>query len=264
MSRSPNKTTTGESNGTFRTTHWTEIFDARSDDEPRRHKALNELARQYWKPIYYFLRCKGYPHDEAKDLTQDFFCDVVLGQDLVQKADPAKGRFRTFLLAALVRYVGKVHRAQKAKRRTPEGGLVSLEHVDWLNVPEPAHVGTPTEAFDYAWATTLLDQVHAVVATKCHEAGNPAHWGLFRARFLLPFMDNTEPASLAHLCEKYGISGKARASKIIHKVKHLFRATLRRHVRQFVGSDAEVDEEVRYLMKIFFRNGGRSPVDLGI
>ena len=264
MPRPSDKTTTGGYDAAFHTTHWTEVFDAQSDDEPRRQKAFNELAKQYWKPVYYFLRCKGYAHDEAKDLTQDFFCHVVLGQDLVEKADPAKGRFRTFLLTALVRYLGKVHRAKKAKRRTPEGGLVSLEHVDWLNIPEPAHLATPIEAFDYAWATALLDQVQAVVARKCHEAGNPAHWEIFRARFFLPFMDNTEPASLAQLCEKYGISGKAKASRIVHKVKHLFRAALRRHVRQFVGSDAEVDEEVRYLVKIFSRKGGRSAVDLGI
>lgn len=247
--------------GAFHTTRWTEIFEARSADESRRtagQAALDALVGRYWKPVYYYLRCKGYAREGAKDLTQGFFHEVVLGRGLIQKADRARGRFRTFLLKALDRYVANVQRDEKRKRRTPEGGLVSLEDVDWLRVPEPVHYASPVEAFDYAWASALLDQVLAEVAGKCRETGTVTHWELFRARVLAPIMDNAEPPSLAHLCEKHSIPKRAKASHMILTVKRRFQSVLRRHVRQFVETDAEVDEEIDHVLKIFSRGGARS------
>ncbi len=97
MSKRGDKTTAGQSSGAFHTTHWTEIFDARSHDEPRRRAALRELLGKYWTPVYCYLRCKGHDKEAAKDLTQGFLCDVVLRGRLVQQADRTKGRFRTFL-----------------------------------------------------------------------------------------------------------------------------------------------------------------------
>jgi len=244
--------------GLFRTTHWTEIFTARSGDEPRKKAALDELLTRYWKPVYCYLRRKGYDSHTAKDLTQGFFYKVVLGGDIVGKADRARGRFRTFLLTVLERYVAKVRRAEKAKRRMPEGGFVRLDGIDGAVIPEPVQYSTPIEAFEYAWATALLDEVLAEVARKCRETDSVAHWEVFRARFLLPIVDGDEPTPLADLCAKYGISKKAKASKMVQRIKRLFRVALRRHVRQFVDSDAEVDDEIRYLMRVFFRSGGRS------
>ncbi len=138
MSKRGSKTTAGGPDRAFRTTHWTEIFDARSDDEPRRHAALEELLGRYWRPVYCYLRSKGHDGEAAKDLTQGFFHEVVLGRGLIQQANRARGRFRTFLLTALDRYATSLHRAEKAKRRMPQGGLVRLEGIDGLNVPEPA------------------------------------------------------------------------------------------------------------------------------
>jgi len=258
MSKRDDETKAGRWDGAFHTTHWTEIFDARSGDEPRRQAALQELLGRYWEPVYCYLRCKGYDSEAAKDLTQGFFHKVVLGRGLFARADRAKARFRTFLLSCLDRYVAKVHRAETAKQRMPEGGLVSLEHIDWLNVPEPVHYTTPSEVFDYAWASALLDEVLVQVGRKCRQTGNPTDWEVFRARFLLPIMQNAESPPLADLCEKYSISNKAKASKMILRVKRLFRAALRRQVRQFVDSDGEVGEEIPYLMRVFFRSGGRS------
>ncbi len=150
------------------------------------------------------------------------------------------------------RYAANVHRAEVAKQRMPEGGLVRLEGSDGLSVPEPVHYATPVEVFDYAWASALLDQVLADVAGECRETGKSAHWEVFRERVLQPIMGNTESPSLAHLCEKYRISNRAKASNMIVTVKRRFQAILRRHVRQLVDSDAEVYEEIRHFMKVFF------------
>ncbi len=212
---------------------------------------------RYWKAVYCYLLRKGYSSEGAKDLTQGFFHEIVLGRGLIEQADRGRGRFRTFLLTCLNRYLVSVRRAEKAKRRMPEGGLVRLEEIDRLNVPEPLDYATPIEVFDYAWASALLDQVLAEVAKKCRETGNATHWELFRARIVQPIMANTESPSLTLLCEKYGISRKAKASNMIFTVKRRFRAALRRHVRQLVASDAEVDDEIHHFMKIFSRSGAR-------
>ena len=118
------RTEMGGTNEAFDTTHWTTIFSARTLDDGRRRESVERLLGRYWKPVYCYLRRKGHDNEAAKDLTQGFFQEVVLGRDLVQKAESQKGRFRTFLLTALDHYVTSVYRADAAKKRRPEEGLV--------------------------------------------------------------------------------------------------------------------------------------------
>jgi RNA polymerase sigma-70 factor (ECF subfamily) len=256
--RGHRRTTAGEGNGVFRTTRWTEVFEAWSADEPRREVALAALLGRYWRPVFYYLRCKGYSRETAKDFTQGFFHEVVLGRSLIEAADRARGRFRTFLLTALDRYVANLRRAETRKRRVPSGGLISLEKVDWRGVPEPIHCTTPADAFDYAWASALLDQVLAQVKRECRETGKAVHWELFWAKVLQPIVDGVEAPSRAGLCEKHGVASTTKVSNMIVTVKRVFRTILRDHVRYFVEADTEVDDEINHLMKVFSRGGARS------
>lgn len=89
----------------FYTTCWTVIADSNTDDETRNRLIINDLLSRYWKPVCCYLRRKGHDNESAKDLTQGFFCEIVLGRELIKKANKRKGRFRTFLLTALDRYV---------------------------------------------------------------------------------------------------------------------------------------------------------------
>ena len=124
---------------------------------------------------------------------------------------------------------------------------------DEKTTSEPLHEATPAEAFDYAWASALLDQVLTEVAGNYHEKGSATHWAVFRDRVLQPILENAESPPLGRLCEKYGIPKKAKAANMIFTVKRNFRSILRRHVRQFVASDAEVDDEISHLMRVFSR-----------
>jgi DNA-directed RNA polymerase specialized sigma24 family protein len=260
----PNRTdeTAGENKrGTFPSTHWTHILKARSCDEPTRQLALEELLAAYWKPIYCHIRCKGYTTDEAKDLTQGFFSEIVLGRGVIERADYKRGRFRTFLLRCLNRYLTDVFRTERTKRRMPAGGLVCLETVNWAKAPEPVRHTTALEAFDYAWACSLLDKVLAELEAKCREKGTVTQWELFRAKVMEPIRNDVDPPSLTRVCEKYGVPDKATASNMIFSVKRQFRALLRRHVRELVDSDAEVDEEIRELIAIFSKTAAISPPD---
>jgi hypothetical protein len=110
----------------FPSTHWSLILDVRTQDETRRRLATENLIAGYWKPVYCYLRKRGYGNEEAKDLTQDFFCEFFLGSKLLQTADKKIGRFRQLLLTALKRFISNVERDKKRKKRAPAQGDAQL------------------------------------------------------------------------------------------------------------------------------------------
>ena len=133
----------------FITTQWTVIGQIRSRETGRRD-LVGDLLKKYWKPVYCYLRHKGYDNEQAKDLTQGFFQEVVLGRELIQQADKAKGRFRTFLLFALERHLKSVHRKRTARKRIPKDRIFQLEQIDPADLPERVHGPTATDSFNYA------------------------------------------------------------------------------------------------------------------
>jgi RNA polymerase sigma-70 factor (ECF subfamily) len=150
----------------FLTTHWTLIQDIKSDEDKDR-ALIGLMLERYWKPIYCYLRRKGYDNESAKDLTQGFLHEVVLNRDLVKKADRSRGRFRSLLLTALNRYLINVKEGDTARTHIPPEKLVSLEVVD---PPELSHMTTesnPDEFYHYVWLSALLDQVLSAVQTSC-------------------------------------------------------------------------------------------------
>jgi len=119
----------------FLTTHWTLIEGIKSQADT--NKALiGLLLDRYWKPVYCYLRRKGYDNEQAKDLTQDFFHEVVLNRNMVQRAQQCKGRFRSFLLHALNQFLIDQARERKAIKRVPRDKLVSLDKLDPEAVPQ--------------------------------------------------------------------------------------------------------------------------------
>ena len=232
----------------FQTTHWTEILRAHTEHAGRRREVVGGILARYWRPVYCYLRRKGHQDAEAMDLTQGFFQEVVLGRELIQQAERKIGKFRTFLLTALNRYVTSVHRAETAKKRRPAEGLVRLDGLESAAAFEPASHGTPDDAFHYAWAQHLLDEVLAEVRGECVGRGHEAHWAVFQARVLDPIMAGAEPLPLPDLCARHGIADEATASNMVVTVKRAFQAALRRRVREFVDSETQVEGEIRDMM----------------
>ncbi len=247
------RTTMGGADEGFHTTCWTRIQNIKSLDQAERNLVMDDLIRRYWKPVYCYLRRKGYPNEAAKDLTQGFFIEVVLGRDLVVQADQHKGRFRTYLLTALDRYVIDIHRKQSAHKRSPAQSGMAL---DMAELPDlPAHTGRagPDHVFHYAWAATLLDEVLQNVEQACCTTDKAKHWQVFKARVLDPIIHNTEPPSLERVCERFHIEGEARASNMIVTVKRKFRTVLEACLSQYVDSDRDVEQELGELMEILSR-----------
>jgi RNA polymerase sigma-70 factor (ECF subfamily) len=211
---------------------------------------LEKLLAKYWKPIYCYLRRKGFDNESAKDLTQGFFHEVVLGRDLIQRSEPKRGRFRTFLLTALDRYVISVHCQDTAKKRRPISGIVSLESDELVNLEEGQGQASPEQIFQYAWAASLLDQVLAKTRRECYATGKGVHWELFREKVLTPIFENTQPLPLKDICAKHKVATEAIASNMIVTAKRMFRRILEKTLRELVPSEDEVKNELAELFTI--------------
>ena len=249
----------GGAEGAFLTTHWSIVEGIASADGDHSRALIESLLNHYWKPVYCYLRRKGHTNEQAKDLTQGFFHEVVLERHLVEKADPEKGRFRSFLLMALNRYLANVRKRDERQRRTPRGKLVPLHMVEPPELSQMAAQANPDDCFNYAWVSSLLERVLEEVERDCHREGKAVHWHLFYDRVLAPIMDRTDALSLKEICTKYGIEDEPKASNMIVTVKRRFQRLLREHLRKSVMSDDlladELEEIKRFFPKIAQENG---------
>jgi RNA polymerase sigma-70 factor (ECF subfamily) len=238
----------------FLTTHWSIIENVGSSDDDKNRALIGLLLSKYWKPVYCYLRRKGHDNEQAKDLTQGFFHEVVLGRSLIQKADQSKGRFRSFLLIALNRYLITARTGQAAQKRIPKSKLVPLDIIDLPELRQAASELTPEDSYNYAWVSSMLEQVLAEVEAKCHQDGKTVHWHIFYDRILDPIMEKTEPPSMKEICRKYAVENEAKASNMMVTVKRRFQTVLRSHLRSLVVSEDQVEEELaeitRFLPKI--------------
>ncbi len=237
---------TGEA---FLTTHWSIIENVGSSNEDRNQALIGLLLSKYWKPVYCYLRRKGHNNEQAKDLTQGFFHEVVLGRNLIQKADQSKGRFRSFLLIALNRYLLTARTGQAAQKRIPESKLVSLSVMDLPELRQTSSELTPEDSFNYAWVSSMLEQVLSEVEAKCHEDGKTVHWHIFHDRVLEPIMEKVPPPSMTEIYRRYGLESETKASNMMVTVKRRFQTILRNHLRHLVVSDDQVEDELAEIMR---------------
>ena len=149
---------------------------------------FENLTIAYWKPIYCYLRRKGFQNEEAKDLTQEFFHGFILQGKLLQTADKELGCFRQLLITTLKRFISNVERDKNRKKRSPKEGIIPLTSLELINFDIPAIEATVDEAFDYAWITNLLDQILAETKKQCYESGQEIHWQVFHRKVLAPIL----------------------------------------------------------------------------
>jgi len=247
------QTNMGGAGEVFLTTHWSLIEDIKSKEDKDR-ALIDLLLRTYWKPIYCYLRRKGYNNEQAKDLTQGFFHEVVLNRHLVQRAERCKGRFRSFLLHAVNQYLINIRTAEGAKKHIPTNKLVRLETIDFADAPQAiSHFG-PEDTYNYAWLSALLDQILSEVEAKCRRDGMEVHWNIFHDRVVQSILEDAEPLSLGDICEKYGIEDEKKASNMNITVKRRFQSALKQYISNTVTSEANVVEELEEIMQFFSKS----------
>ena len=250
MPRYNDQTAMGGTGEVFLTTHWSLIENIKSKDD-RERALIDLLLKRYWKPIYCYLRRKSYDNEQAKDLTQGFFHEVVLNRNLVQRADQCKGRFRSFLLHALNQYLINIRTAEAAKKRIPANKLVRLETIDPVDVPQAISNLSPEDTYNYAWLSVLLDQILSEVEAKCCHDGMDIHWNIFYDRVVQSLLENVEPLSLADICEKYGIKDEKTASNMNITDKRRFQAALKQYISNTLTSEAQINQELEKIMQFF-------------
>jgi RNA polymerase sigma-70 factor (ECF subfamily) len=233
----------------FLTTQWSLIEDIQ-DGKDRDKALIGFLLKQYWKPVYCYLRHKGHGNEQAKDLTQGFFHEVVLNRDLVGRADQSRGRFRAFLLHALKQYANKLNLKEQSQKRL-EQKAASFEMDEEPVLPDSVAQTTAEESYHYAWLSTLLERVLEEVKDDCQQQGLDIHWALFNKRIVWPIFDDKSPPSLPELCEDYDIEDEKKASNMVITVKRRFKAALIQHVRNTVLSQSQASDELEELLQFF-------------
>lgn len=245
------RTDMGGTGGEFLTTHWSLIEAVGTTVDDRNRALVGLLLNRYWKPVYCYLRRLGYDNEQAKDLTQSFFHEVVLGRQLIQKADRSKGRFRSFLLTALKRHLINVREKETAHKRIPKERLVPLDMIDPSELPQSSVHRTPEDAFNYGWVSSMMERVLGEVEAKCREDGKAIHWQAFYDRVLQPITEQTDPPSVQQICGKYGIADGVKLANMVVTVKRRIRTALKEQVRDSVLSGEQASSEFEEIMQFF-------------
>jgi len=225
----------------FPTTRWTLVIAAADTQRKDARSALVSLCEGYWYPLYAYIRRRGYPADQAQDLTQEFFIRVLEGRYL-DRADPEKGRFRAFLLTSMKFFLADEADRNRAQKRGG-GTVLSLEFSSGEDryQREPAHNETPERIFEQRWALSVLDRVVEKLRNEFVHHGRPEHFERLKV-FLLGQSD----APYAALAREMNTSEGA-LKVAIHRLRKRYRELFRQEIADTVADPAEVDPELRFL-----------------
>src|SRR3954470_15999964 len=237
---SPDHSTPGNGH-VFATTRWSVVLKAGASS-PAADDALARLCRAYWYPLYAFVRRQGHSPHDAQDLTQGFFARLLEKNDLAA-VDRSKGKFRSFLLAAMKHFLANEWDRARALKR---GGGVTLISIDDAEAEgryahEAAEQSTAEQLFDRRWALTLLDQVLARLETEMAVAGKRATFDALKFS-----LTGEQAAAYEEIARRLGTTEGA-LKVAIHRLRDRYRTLLREQIADTVGSTADVDEELRHL-----------------
>lgn len=228
----------------FPTTRWTLVVAAGDRHRTEARSALAALCERYWYPLYAYLRRRGYAADEAQDLTQDFLIRILEGRYL-DRVDPEKGRFRSFLLSSLRFFVADEEDRQRAQKRGG-GAVAPLEFAvgEERYQREPVHEETPERIFERRWALAVLDRVVERLRSEFVRHNRPEHFDHLKV-FLLGRSD----APYAELAREMNVSEGA-LKVAIHRLRKRYRELFREEIADAVADPADVEAELRFLAAV--------------
>ena len=230
----------------FPLTMWSALRDAQGGSESEIIKGLERLASAYWRPLYVFLRKRGYPHEKAADHVQGFF-EYLLTGEVLRKAQPGQGRFRNFLLVVFRRWLDDGQRKELAIKRGGKADHLPFDELDTtgLDLPE-GDEKSPEEAFDRKWALSLVQR--SLSALEDEWSGKLELFGALKCG--LEGTGGTEPYAV--IAQRLRMTEGA-VKTAAYELRKSFGAQVRREVRSTVASDQEVEEELRYLVQLLGR-----------
>lgn len=236
----------GPSGGRFATTRWSLVVAAGTPDLPESRTALAELCEAYWPPLYAYVRKRGYGADDGRDLTQEFFRQL-LEKTTVAAADPQRGRFRTFLLTAMQNFLANEYDRRAARKR---GGGVRLFSMDFDSADsglriEPTDCSiSPEKQYERDWALQILQKALELLEAEYVESGRRE---LFDA--LSPSLtDAAESPRYSSIAQSRGMSREA-VKMAASRLRKRFREVIRSVIRSTVASEDDVEAELADLFQ---------------
>lgn len=221
-------------------------MNAHAAEESVALRALEHMARAYWQPLYVFLRQRGTGHDEAADAVQGFF-EHLVRREVLQNVSQRETRFRTFLLTCFTRWHSNLLRDGSTQRRGSGVEPVPLEQITTLEVGLVLNDEPAGQRFDHQWARNLYERALARLDEEI--TGQKERSGFLmelRRRMLGP---EALQADWEPVAERFGMAAGT-VRKAAHDLRRRFAILLRHEVRTVVADDAEVDDELRYLVRL--------------
>lgn len=230
----------------FVTTQWSVVLAAAQSDTTRAREALEKLCRNYWYPLYAYVRRRGHPAQDAQDLTQAFFARL-LERHWVESADRGRGRFRTFLLTAMNRFLCDEWDRMRAQKRG--GGAVhvpvQLDSAESRYGCDPIDDCTPEQIYERQWAMTLLDTVLQRLRAEYERQDEGELFGELR-RCLV---GDTESQPYAELAARLEMT-EGGVKVAVHRLRKRYRKLLRAEIAQTLAANENVDEELHHLFAV--------------
>jgi RNA polymerase sigma-70 factor (ECF subfamily) len=234
----------------FPVTDWSLVGRAGHAALGTKREALGLLMIRYFPALKaHLIHRRGFSPDKADDLLQEFVTSKILEKDLIAHARHDAGKFRTFLLTALDRFVFNCVRDERAKKRSPqEGRMVSIDaRADYLESE-----GEPAEAFHVAWAQNVISQALQRMRQECEVSGRPELWGVFESRIVGPLLHDKEPADYSQLVTRFGFRSPMQASNAVVTAKRMYARVLRAVIGEYADDD-EIEVEIDELKSILSR-----------
>jgi RNA polymerase sigma-70 factor (ECF subfamily) len=229
--------------GRFATTHWSVVLAASSSSSSRYEEAISSLCQTYWFPLYAYLRKRGYDPHQAEDYIQSFFAQM-LEKHYLRRVEPSRGKFRSFLLVALTRFVADQHDLAQAFKRG--GGRkklsIDLKFAEDKYALEPVSDLSPERIFEKSWALSVLEQTMArleaeFVGMKKQKLFNCLKGHIGGEADSVPYhnvaadLDMTEDAVKA----------------AVYRMRRRYRQLLRNEIAQTVTTNEQINEEIQNL-----------------
>lgn len=238
----------------FETTRWSLIL-AGHDDPARGRESLEYLCRAYRRPVLAFVRRRGHTADDAEDLTQGFF-ESIIERRLDAVADPERGRFRTLLLTALNRFLLTADASARALKR---GGGARNEALDVAAIDLADCGEGPEQAFERAWAMTVLERALAELAQEAKVAGRAAMF----ARLKSYLVEQPDPQDYARAALDLDLRTNAIAVAV-HRLRRRLRELVRAAIAETLASADDADDELEVLREVLGGLSARNKAARGV
>jgi RNA polymerase sigma-70 factor (ECF subfamily) len=220
------------------------VLEAGRDAAPQAQKALSELFELYRYPVYAFIKSLRYPADEAEDLTQDFFAQMLEKNGLAV-LEPGRGRFRNWLLVSVKHYLANKRVYERAEKRGGDQVHIELEDAE-VSSRESSQL-TPEQAFEWHWAVRILENALKALGEECARAGKEVLFSKLKKTLTGEAED-----SLADIARELGMkTGTLRINAF--RFRRRYQELVEQEVRHTVKNPDEVSDELRFLKSVLKR-----------